>query len=250
MHIYEDLISYNNKIDCNNSQSADKNEQLGLLRWQYVWTVAFSCFLFFNFCTSAMISRRNIPSVDPGNYSLSKWVYTVAKLFGYWPFPTNMVHRDSSQSAQINIRNGLWTLIVALFHSTIIMVETSEDELKSLELGITDIRLARTTSCVLVGILILSIILNIYNRETLKHMDIINMNFDQKVIAYHTNRRYDYHKRDWFILYIFIFADELFGIHFEIQSIQKTFPIRYGRFGSDHTIHKSVFIDRFDVRIW
>lgn len=128
------------------------------------------------------MNQQSIRYQDLANYTITKWVYTIAKIFGYWPFSVDMINRDRHQSLQINIRNGLWSLVVALVYIIIFIFKTSGDEMQRLQLTETDIRLTKGTHFVYVSVLVSSIFLNFYNRRNLRQIDIINLNFDQRVI--------------------------------------------------------------------
>lgn len=54
--------------------------------------------------------------------------------------------------------------------------------MQRLQLTETDIRLTKGTHFVYVSVLVSSIFLNFYNRRNLRQIDIINLNFDQRVI--------------------------------------------------------------------
>lgn len=132
-------------------------------------------------CMLAMPKIFVTPSLDPKNYTASKWIYILAKVFGYWPFPSDMTNRRQSNSMRLSKGNVIWSAALALSYATSIASQTSTETLERWHASRPDAVLTRTTNAIFLLTLIVSIVLNVLNRHALRKIDVINLDFDEKV---------------------------------------------------------------------
>lgn len=121
-------------------------------------------------------------SHNSANYSLTKWIYVVARIFGYWPFTVDVIDPHHLNSMQVNAANWIWLSITVLIYIACILLQYTSQSL-NYRFSATEILLTRATTVVYGLIPIGTIALNLYNRLALRNIHMINLEFDQKVSA-------------------------------------------------------------------
>lgn len=126
--------------------------------------------------TSNKASRNKIMKDKTSTVNLSSWIWTLSKLFGYWPLDTNLVPKKWRVSTRF-----LWLAVPTTVYIVCTIIYYDSEKLVANKFNASEIMLVQFTAIVYGCMPIVSILLSLFNGEHLQKILEVFARFDKTV---------------------------------------------------------------------
>lgn len=129
-------------------------------------------------------------------FSLTLWVYVLARMCGFWPFSMSFKAKNRSSRVKVTIFDVIWFVFALVFYSVSLRIVTNNPMQDSVEMEVsfTEVALNQLAQYAQIFIILLCIVLDMVNRNVLWNIILKFKSFDDEMVSMGRLLNYRQHK--------------------------------------------------------